>query len=193
MRVSRAVLPFALSLLTVTTAPAQVGLRPALSGRGTSEVSLSVPTAPGQPASTAAPLKIRLDWGQPSLRGRTLHTDSLVPYDKPWRTGANAATTLTTEVDLDLAGVSLPKGTYVLFTLPGGTGWKLLIQKDAGQGGEYDVVNDVARVDLRVRKLAAPMESLTMWLIPSPAPGAARGELRMAWGMTELSADWLVK
>ena len=38
---------------------------------------------------------IRVDYGQPHLRGRKILTDSLIPYDKVWRTGANAATTLT--------------------------------------------------------------------------------------------------
>jgi hypothetical protein len=182
-------------LLTVTAGalPGQSGLRPAPSSRGTSEVTLAVPAPPGQQGAGGPEFKIRLDYGQPHLRGRTLHTDDLVPYDHPWRTGANANTTLSTDVDLDLGGVALPKGKYVLFTLPGRAGWKLIVQKDVGQGGEYKVENDVARVDLRTRQLAAPLESLTMWLVPSTAPGAARGELRLAWGTTELSADWSVR
>ena len=190
MRIIPAALSAALLLAGAGPLLAQAGLRPAPSGRGTSEVVLSVPAPEGQ---TGPEFRVRLDYGQPHLRGRAINTDSLVPYDEPWRTGANAATTLTTEVDLDLAGASLPKGTYVLFTLPSRTGWKLLIQRDAGQGGVYKEANDVARVDLRTRQLLAPLESLTMWLIPSTAPGAARGELRMAWGTTELSADWTAK
>jgi hypothetical protein len=180
-----------LLMVSAATLEAQSGLRPAASGRGTSEVTLSVPVPEGQPAGPT--MRIRIDYGQPHLRGRTLHTDSLVPFDKPWRTGANAPTMLTTDVDLDLGGAALPKGKYVLFTLPSRAGWKLLVQKDAGQGGEYKVENDVARVDLRVRQLASPLESLTMWLIPSTAPGVARGELRLAWGTTELAADWIVR
>src|SRR5205823_2425756 len=113
----------------------------------------------------------------------TLHTGDLVPYDKPWRTGANALTTFSTDVDLILGGATLPKGVYALFTLPSRTGWKLLIQKSIGQSAtEYDAANDFARVDLRVQTVASPIESLTMWLIPSTAPGTARGELRIAWG-----------
>ncbi|HSR16038.1 MAG TPA: DUF2911 domain-containing protein [Gemmatimonadales bacterium] len=170
---------------------AQAGLRPAPSGRGTSEVILTVPGPQGQPSGPE--MKIRVDWGQPHLRGRTLHTDSLVPYDQPWRTGANASTTLSTDVDLDVGGVTLPKGKYVLFTLPGRAGWTLMVQKDVGQGGEYKTENDVGQVTLRVRQLAQPLESLTMWLIPSTAPGQARGELRLAWGTTEVATDWTVR
>ncbi len=187
-----------LSLTSAVELAAQPGLRPAPSTRATSVVSLSVPRDPAAPApppgtQTEPPLTIVLDYGQPHLRGRQLHTDSLVPYDKPWRTGANDATTLTTGVDLVLGDATLAAGKYVLYTLPGRGDWKLIIQKAAGQTAEYNPALDVARVDLRRRALAEPVESLTMWLIPSTAPGKAQGELRLAWGGTMLSTSWSLK
>ena len=191
---------------------AQAVLRPGPSSRATSEVSLAYPrpaagmaAMPGMaPAPTAAaapavappakPLVIRLDYGQPHLRGRTLHTDSLVPYDKAWRTGANGSTTLTTDVDLVLGGATLAKGAYVLYTIPGRGGWKLVVQRSVGQTPmQYADSNDVARIDLRHVHLPASLETLTMWLIPSLEPGPARGELRFAWGTSQLSTDWSIK
>ena len=192
-------LPFSIVLVGLTTAgalSAQPALRPALSGRATSVVSLSVPQPPNAPPAAAPadpPVTIALDYGQPHLRGRPLHTDSLVPYDKPWRTGANDATTLTTGVDLVLGGATLPAGKYVLYTIPTKGDWKLIFQKAAGQTAEYDAAKDVARVDMKRRALAEPVESLTMWLIPSSAPGKAQGELRLAWGATAVSTTWSVK
>ncbi len=172
--------------------PAQATLRAAPSTRATSEVTLSYPQ--GQGPTGAKPMTIRLDYGQPHLRSRSLHTDSLVPYDKPWRAGANAATRLTTDVDLVLGGATLPKGTYVLFTLPSRAGWKLIIQKNGPEPEvTYDAANDVSRVDLRRRELAEPVESLTMSLIPATGTGAAHGELRISWGTFTLAADWSVK
>ena len=146
------------------------------------------------PAPAEKPLTIRLDYGQPQLRGRVLHTDSLVPYDKPWRTGANGSTTLTSEVDLTIGGVTVARGNYVVFTIPSRSGWKLILQRSVGQSAmEYDQKNDVTRIDLRYAALPTPVESFTMWLIPSLAPGAAKGELRFAWGSDQLSADWTVR
>lgn len=172
-------------------------LRPAPSGRATSEVALAYPRPQGQPAAGAdtATRVIRVDYGQPHLRGRRILTDSLVPYDQPWRTGANAPTTLRTDVPLTLGGAAIAPGTYVLYTLPTRAGWKLIVQRSADPtvAGPYDQANDVARVDLRRRALATPIESLTMWLIPSTQPGPARGELRLAWGTEELSVDWAVR
>ena len=194
----RASIAVVLSVLCSSLADAQPGLRPAPSGRATSVVSLSVPRDPAAPAPPAgqavpAPVTIVLDYGQPHLRGRKLHTDSLVPYDSAWRTGANDATTLTTGVDLVLGGVTLTAGKYVLYTIPTRGDWKLIIQKSAGQTAEYKKELDVARVDLKRTALASPVESLTMWLIPSTAPGKGQGELRIAWGASQLSTTWMLK
>ena len=184
-----------LSILSSGALAAQQELRPAPSGRATSVVSLNVPRPEGaaEAPPTTPPVTIVLDYGQPHLRGRKLHTDSLVPYDKPWRTGANDPTTLTTGVDLVLGGTTLPAGKYVLYTIPTRGDWKLIIQKPADQTAEYKPEFDVARVDLKRRPLTEPVESLTMWLIPSTAPGKAQGELRLAWGTSLVSTTWSVK
>lgn len=188
---SPAVSAIVVALAIAATLSAQPTLRAAPSTRATSEVTLSFPE--GQEPSGAKPASIRLDYGQPHLRGRTMHTDSLVPYDKPWRTGANAATRLITDADLVLGGVPLPKGTYVLFTLPSRTGWKLLVQKNGPEPEvTYDAKNDIARVDLRQRTTTEPTESLSMTLIPVTGASPARGELRIAWGSFVLAADWKV-
>ncbi len=173
-------------LFTLLAAPltAQDAPRFQPSGRGTSVIEMMVPEG-----TTVVPT-IRLDYGQPHLRGRTLHTETLVPYGKVWRTGANATSTLETDLDLMLGNAHLTKGRYALFTMPTKDGWQLIVQKDAGQGaGEYDAKADVARIPLRVRTLATPVEGLTMWLVPASA--GLRGELRMLWGTTELSLDWM--
>ena len=154
------------------------------SGRGTSTVSEMV-------EGDATPRIIRLDWGQPHLRGRALHTDSLVPFGQVWRTGANDITTLHSDFDLMLGTTHLPAGDYAIFTLPSPDGWQLIVQRETGPtAANYDASQDLARIPLRQRTLATPLESLTMWLVPDR--DAARGQLRLAWGTTELATDWSV-
>ena len=177
--------------LSAALSSAQPALRPAPSGRGIAEVVLSPPQ--GTPSVTPNPV-IRVDYGQPHLRGRQLFTDSLVPYDRAWRTGANALTTFRTDVDLTIGGVNVAKGIYAVFTLPARSGWTLILQRNENQSAtEYTTERDVARIPLRHMALTTALESLTFWLIPSTASGAGRGELRFAWGREQLSADWVVR
>jgi len=195
MRYHSATLAFVFSVIVTTSLAAQAPMRAVPSGRATTEVTLMLVDSVARAA--AKPSMIRIDYGQPHLRGRKLLTDSLIPYDKPWRTGANAATTLTTDVDLVIGGTTLPKGKYVIQTFPARTGWKLLIQKEVtpppAAEVPYDPANDIARIDLRQTTLPTPLESLTMWLIPSREPGTPRGELVLAWGNVALATDWSAK
>jgi hypothetical protein len=186
-----ALLASALAPIT-RTASAQATLRPNPSGRGIAEVVLNYPA--GAAPAGATPVLLRVDYGQPHLRGRTMHTDSLVPYDRAWRAGANALTTFRTDTDITLGGVAVAKGIYAVFVLPTRTTWTLILQKNENQSAtEYSTALDVARIPLRLTTRTDALESLTWWVIPSTAPGAARGELRFAWGREQLSADWVVR
>lgn len=174
-----------------TLAGAQAALRTAPSTRATTQVSIGPPVDEGQQAPP--PLLIRIDYGQPHARGREV--SGALPDDigKVWRLGANAPTVLTTDVDLVLGGATIPKGTYALFaeTTPGA--WKLIVNKGLPENAmEPDTTAVLARIPLQARTLSAPIESLTIWLIPGPA-GALNGELRIAWGTLEHSVSWSVK
>jgi hypothetical protein len=165
----------------------QPGLTAAASTRATIVVSLNPPRG----TQGVAPATISIDYGQPHLRGRRLHTPGLVPLDSVWRLGANASTTLETGVDLAIGGQRVPAGKYSLYALPAASGWKLIVNKNTGQWGtEYVPAQDLVRVDLRKRSLQSPVESFSMWLIPSTQPGRPSGELRFAWGDAELTTTW---
>ena len=146
----------------------------------------------------AGPARIVIDYGQPHLRGRNvIGMPGVVPWDSIWRTGANMSTQLNTEVDITIGNTFIPRGVYTLFSLPTRTGWKLVVSREVNQWGtNYDPSKDLARIDLRQRTLAEPIESLTFWLIPAiEAPTSKtfpHGVLKFAWGTTELSTDWRV-
>lgn len=187
---SRSLALVALAILPAAATAQQPTLQAALSTRATVVVSLTPPRG----TQGMSPARIAIDYGQPHLRGRKLHTGDLVPLETVWRLGANQATELDTGVDLMIGNLVVPKGKYTLFALPSASGWKLIVNRNTGQWGtEYVPAQDVGRVDLRKRSLATPIESFSMWLIPAQGAGAPRGELRFAWGDVELSADWSVK
>ena len=188
----------ALSTLLVSSLSAQTGARRAApSTRGIAEVSLTLVDTAAQRVA-GKPALIRMDYGQPHLRGRRINTDSLVPFDTVWRLGANGATLLSTDVDLTIGGKDVPKGRYVAQALPTRTGWTLILQAETTGAATlnvetYDAKRDVARISLVMRTITSPVESLSVWLIPSTAPGVQRGELRMAWDTVMLTTEWVVR
>lgn len=150
--------------------------------------------APASPAATAEAnvdgKKISVKYSAPSMRGRKIMGE-LVPYDKVWRTGANAATTLVTEADLKIGELMVPKGTYTLYTLPGQTEWKLIVNKQTGQWGtEYKEAEDLGRVTASVKQASAPVE---LFAIKIDSTGGKNGVLKMMWETTEVSVPFTVQ
>ena len=187
-RITAPLLAFALSVLVSNEAQGQ--LKAGASGRATSVVTLSQPRVQGQSAPKG--LIISLDYGVPVARGRAVAGVLADDVGKVWRLGANEATAFRTDVDLDIGGVMVPKGTYTLFAETTKGAWTLIVNKKTGQWGtEYDTSMDLARIPLKERTLVTPVESHTMWLIPTA--DAAKGELRFAWGTLEHSVAWTAK
>ena len=127
---------------------------------------------------------LSVKYGRPSARGRRI-VGSLIPYNQVWRTGANEVTTFKTESDLILDGVTVPKGTYSLFTLPSKKSWLLIINKETGQNGlVYHPRFDLARVKLQKRELPGYLEQFTISLDKT---GSRSGVLRLEWEKSSIS------
>ncbi len=94
--------------------------------------------APPKPATVSLNgHAVTITYGAPSLRGRKLGAE-LVPWDKVWRTGANDATSLTTDIALKIGGTVVPAGSYTIYTLPNPSRWLFIINKQTKQWGtEY--------------------------------------------------------
>lgn len=164
-------------------------LRAGASGRATTTVTLT-PARGAAPAGTQ-PARITIDYGQPHARGRTVAGALPADLDTVWRLGANEATALVTEVDLTIGTLTVPKGEYTLYARTARSGpWQLIVSRKTKQWGtDYDPSMDLGRVPLRDRALGTPLESFTIWLVPS-GNGEPRGELRFAWGSREFTIDW---
>ena len=144
----RSVASLACTLILAASSLAQ-GNKPVASPPETATVSLNGHT-------------VTIDYGAPSLRGRKLGAE-LVPWDKVWRTGANDATSLTTDVTLKVGGTAVPAGSYTLYTLPSATKWTLIINKQTKQWGtEYHQDQDLARIPMQSKKLSSPQEKMSI-------------------------------
>ncbi len=128
--------------------------------------------------------KVTIEYGRPLMKGRKIF-GKLVPFGEVWRAGADEATTLSSEANLNIGGLKVPKGTYSLFTLPGEKEWMLIVNKNAKQWGaySYDAKQDLGRTKLAVRALPTPVEQFTITL---DAQGK-KGTLKLSWEQTEAS------
>ncbi len=125
---------------------------------------------------------VTIDYSAPSLRGRKM-IGGVNPYGSVWRTGANAATTLKTAVDLKIGDLAVPAGTYTLYSVPSDAGWKLIVNKQTGQWGTvYDEKQDLGRVDMQ--KGTPPPAPVETFVIKFANTAGGKTELHLTW------ADW---
>jgi hypothetical protein len=144
------------------------------------------PSPPATAEVTLKNKKITIDYSRPSLKGRKVGQE-LAPYGKVWRTGANEATALNTEIDLNIGGAKVPAGKYTLYTLPSEGTWKLIINKQTGQWGtKYDESQDLARVDMK--KTALP-QSVEQFTISFEKKGENAADLNLDWENTRVSVE----
>lgn len=131
---------------------------------------------------------ISVVYGRPFLKDRTVGKE-VAPYGRIWRTGADEATTLTTDRTLRFGKLEVPAGTYTLYTVPEENEWQLAVNKQTGQWGtEYSHEQDLGRVPMKVEKIRAPVEQLTL----SVEDTAAGGTLVIEWGTTRATAAFEV-
>jgi hypothetical protein len=92
---------------------------------------------------------------------------------------------------MSLAGVTVPRGTYSLYTLPSRTSWQLIVNKETGQSGlVYHQRLDLARIRLQKRTATDYFERLTISLERS---NDRSGILTIGWEKTFLSIPFTLK
>jgi hypothetical protein len=127
-----------------------------------------------------------VDYGRPLLRGRTLLGD-VIPFDRVWRTGANAATQFTTSTPIKLAGMLVPAGSYTLFTAPHTNGVDLIVNKQTGEWGtEYNRSLNLGIARMISEVATATAEEFTISIIPADK---RHGTLVLEWG----SFKWIAQ
>ncbi|MDB4885202.1 MAG: hypothetical protein JWN79_640 [Gemmatimonadetes bacterium] len=132
---------------------------------------------------------ISIEYGRPKLKGRP--EGELMPLGKPWRTGADVATILTTDRPLTFGAVTLAPGRYTINTEPGQSAWQLIFGrlKTPDQWGvPYQPDLEIGRAAATVSRATVPDEELTFYVDQSSSAPA----LRLQWGTTSVSAPFVV-
>ena len=134
---------------------------------------------------------ISIQYGRPSLKGRTEAAARGNPPGSPWRTGADEATVITTDKALTFGKLVLAPGTYTINTQPDAKEWQLVIGKlsKPGQWGvPYNASLEIGRAPMAIAKTAKPVEQLVINVNDTPAGGT----LQVEWGGDSASIPFTV-
>src|SRR5918993_3916037 len=178
------------SAIAVAIAAATLTLGTALHAQKTTQVHPGKAGSPHVKSEwTVDGANISIEYGRPLLKGRTPGKD-VDPYEgREWRTGADEATTLVTNRALKFGNLSVPAGTFTLYTIPTGGTWHLIVSKRTGQWGvPYPKGEDLGRVPMTLGKAPSAAEMLTITVQDT----AAGGTIHVDWGTTRASVPFTV-
>jgi len=106
---------------------------------------------------------ITIEYSRPGVKGRKIF-GGLEAFDKIWRTGANARTSITFSTDATVDGQTLEAGTYAIFTKPGIETWEVYFYTDYTGGGvpqDWDDIKVAAKTTITPMELPFSVETLT--------------------------------
>jgi hypothetical protein len=163
---------------------------------------MTPPTGGSPPKTAEATIggkEIWIVYHAPSAKGRKIFgaADALQPPNTVWRMGADQATFLHTDADLDINGLAVPKGEYTLYIALNAGKWDLIVNKKTGQWGinrdgstTMDPAQNVGKTALTMSKPGAPVEQMSITLAAS---GGNKGKLTVAWSDVSGSVDFTAK
>lgn len=139
--------------------------------------------SPGASISqTIGVTEIYLEYSRPSVKGRKVFGD-LVPFEKVWRTGANASTKFEVSNAVQINGMDIKPGVYSLMTRPGASVWEVYLLNDLDVTEQtFDFANVVYRFLAKTSKIDFA-ESFTIIFTDLTDETA---NLKIRWEKTEL-------
>lgn len=109
--------------------------------------------------------KVQLEYSRPSAKGRIVF-GKLVPFNKIWRTGANASTKITILEPAKIGSQSIDPGTYAIYTIPRKDFWTIIIHSNTKlrslAGNAYNPGNDIFRFDVKPKEIDNYIETFTI-------------------------------
>lgn len=130
---------------------------------------------------TTEPPKARVIYSRPHRGGRVIF-GNLLPYNQPWRLGANEATEIELFTTARIQGKTVNKGRYILYCIPTATHWQIIFNSNVFTWGlQPNPKDDVASFTVPVKATPALIEFFTIAFKPA-GDGA---EMILAWENVE--------
>ncbi|WP_184544256.1 DUF2911 domain-containing protein [Mucilaginibacter sp. FT3.2] len=126
--------------------------------------------------------KITVTYSRPNVKDRKIF-GGIIPWGQVWRTGANAATTITFTEKVLIEGNSVPAGTYSLFSIPEKNEWTIILNKVVKQWGAYSYKQseDFLRFNIKPTRVSEKRETFTMAFANSTTKSS---DLYLVWDRT---------
>lgn len=139
--------------------------------------------SPGASLSqTIGVTEIYMEFSRPSVKGRKIFGE-LLPYQKVWRTGANASTKIEISNEIEIEGSAVFPGVYSLMTRPGRDFWEVYLLED------LDITEDSFFNSFPLHTLKVPANSIPFtetFTIYFSDITDEEGKLRIQWETTEI-------
>lgn len=128
--------------------------------------------------------EITVNYHRPGVNNRPIW-GALVPYNEPWRCGANENTTVSFSSDVKIGGKPLKAGTYGLHMIPTQKEWTIAFstQNQAWGSFTYDQKEDALRVTVTPRATQSVEERLSYRF---DDPTDTKATLVLAWEKLEV-------
>lgn len=151
-------------------------------GLPANSMSCQTTASPASLARRASPLdsvsftvgsaQVKICYGRPSARGRTMVGGVAHPFGRLWRTGANEPTTIHTTAPILVGGIKVPAGSTSLYTVPGESTWEIVLNSSTeqwGDEGSYDKVkaSELGRAKVPGQTLKDHIEQFTIRTEPA--------------------------
>ncbi len=129
--------------------------------------------------------EVVIEYSRPAVKGRKIW-DGLIPYQKVWRTGSNAATWISFSHDVMIGEKEIKAGKYAIFTIPDENEWTIILNTNKDQWGSTDYKQefDVCRFNVKPVKTKENQERLLFLIEPS---NESEAQIVMRWEFLEIS------
>ncbi|NBW36239.1 MAG: DUF2911 domain-containing protein [Cytophagia bacterium] len=96
----------------------------------------------GEASLTNGALTVSVKYSRPSVRGRlifgTKEQGALQPYGVYWRLGANEATEISFNKNVNFNGQPVEAGTYAMYAIPEEGGFEIILNSETGYWGAFE-------------------------------------------------------
>lgn len=126
---------------------------------------------------TIGTTEMSVTYHRPGVKGRAVW-GALVPWNEPWRTGANEATRFVTSTDVSVEGQPLPAGSYAIVTIPTPDRWTVIFSKQTDMWGAFGYKPEDDQLRVQVTPQPAEHQEWMSFTFDEAAPSSTTLSLR---------------